>query len=138
MHYSYSLDIQTSNLKSNPVAIDTKIKTGIIRRVQFVFPPGCANMVRCAVYDGATQILPTNVDGFYTGDSFATDASLYYDLALGDGRIWIYGWTIGSEYAHDVSCLIDVQGIEELALEIVLNRLYDALERLIDFMKGWL
>jgi hypothetical protein len=118
--------------------VDLSIKSGIIKEVEINFPSGCDRLIKCVLYDGATQILPTNPDGFYAEDDRTITAKVHYDLLQQYGDLWFMCWTIGTKLNHTLSMQVEVQGPDEPDIARLIDKLVDLFDRLISFMKGWL
>ena len=136
MHYSYEVEVTPDDVVSDPVVYPIVLSTGILRRVRIFFPPGCSRTIRCTVWDRATQILPTNLDGYYSLDGDNVDADVYYSLDDNDHFLYLVAWTTGSSYNHTLSVHLDVQGPEEPDANKVMILLNSTLDRLIDLCRS--
>lgn len=138
MHFAWELTVLPANTRLNPAYVSLKLPCGILRQVEVFFDYGCDRLVRCALYDGATQILPTNPDGYYALDGDTVRARLYHDLDLQYNQLTMYGWNIGTKYTHTLSVMCEVQGPDEPDLEAVLLAQVKLQDKMIDLMKGWI
>ncbi len=136
MHFSWELTVLTTNTVTNPAYKELKLPCGILRHVDIVFDYGCDRLVRCAVFDGAQQILPTNLDGFYALDGDTVRADLYYDLDERYNHIVVYGWNVGTRYNHTLTIMCDVQGPDEPDLIAVLRAQTKLMDRQIDLLRS--
>lgn len=135
MHYSWELNVLSSNTIDNPASVQLKIGSGIIRRFKLVFPSGCSLYVRSLILDGSEQILPTNLGGYYALDGDSVEGDVYYDLNVKYANLTWYAWNTGANYPHTLILMMDLQGNDELTLEGVMNRLAFGVETLIAWLK---
>jgi hypothetical protein len=82
------------------------LPVGILRRTQIFFPPGCHNKIRCNLYHGATQLLPTDPIGagvgtyYLTGDDYWFDIKDMFELIDAASTAFIVNaWNIGAASA---------------------------------------
>ncbi len=136
MHFAWELPVLTTNTVTNPASVELKLPCGILRKVEIYFDYGCDRLVRCTLFDGALQILPTNLDGYYALDGDTVRADIYHDLAEEDNRLIVYAWNVGTKYSHTLSIMCDVQGPDEPDLLAVMKAQVALMDRQIDLMKG--
>ena len=136
MHYSFELSVSPVNTAASPAVQVLHMGAGILNTVDIEFPAGCAKLVRFALYDGATQILPSNMGGFYAMDDNTAHAHVWYDLDEKYNELIAVGWTIGTVYTHTVTVMLEVQGPGEHNLGSMVEMVSTVLNRLIDLLKG--
>ncbi len=135
MHFAWELEVGTANNANDPASLDLKLPCGILREVSIYFDYGCDRLVRAVVFDGAKQILPTNQDGYYALDGDTAHAVLHHDLDFEYNQVSVYGWNIGTKYAHILTIMCEVQGPDEPDLYSVMKAQVAVLDRQIDLMK---
>jgi hypothetical protein len=136
MHYSFEISVTPLNTVANPVAQILHMSAGVLVSVDIEFPSGCAKGIRCALYDGSTQILPSNAEGFYALDSSTVHAQVWYDLNLKYNELIFVAWNIGIKYTHSITVMLEVQGPDEPNLGKMVQLIADVLNRLVDLLKG--
>jgi hypothetical protein len=137
MHYAYDIVIAAANTYLNPAVENIKLTAGVIRHVSFIFPAGCARYVRCCLWDNAVQLLPTNPDSSYCEDNYSVEADCYIKIANTGNEFHIVGWNVGSQYAHTIHVLVDVEGVDEPTPDKSVVLLAESINNLVQFMRSW-
>lgn len=136
MHYSWELVVNTGNTVNNPATLNLGLPCGIVEEVDIYFPYGCGRVIRAQLYDGATQILPTNVEGFYALDGDTSKAPMYYDLSDEYNILQLRAWTITGQLAHTLTVMVYVKGPNEPDLLAVLKAQVDCMNKQIDLIRS--
>jgi len=136
MHYAYEVVVLPSNLISNPSVTQLQFSAGVLKTLHITFPSGCADLVRCQVFDGATQIAPTNSGSFYAANNRTIDSTVYYDLTDLYNKLYLVAWNIGATRSHTLHLEADVQGPEEPDIGTMIKLLAQIMNRVIDILKG--
>jgi hypothetical protein len=136
MHYAYDVWVLPENISSNHVEVPIKLAAGIITHVTIIFPPGCARLIRCTLWDNANQLLPTNIDATYGEDAYAVEIECYYPTWLFGNEFTVLAWNVGALYKHLIHVMIDVQGVDEPDISKAIETLYKTVESLTTVLKG--
>ena len=135
MHYAYECEVLTTNTVSNPVIQPIKLAAGWVRHVSITFPPGCNRHVRCYLKDRSSQVLPTNLDGYYAESAYPVEIQCYIQLTTEDNQLWFVGWSVDASWPHIISILVQVEGPDEPNIWRVLEGFSNLLERFTDLLR---
>jgi hypothetical protein len=137
MHYAYDVPVYPANRVDNHVEIPVKLSAGIVKHVTIRFPPGCARMVNCTIWDSSEQLFPTNMESVYCEDSYAVEIDCYLPTWLFGNDFAILAWNTGTNYLHILRVLIAVQSVgtpDEAETVKTLNKTIDSL---VTVLKGF-
>jgi len=137
MHYSYAVTVLTTETVDNYNLKVIKLGSGILKRVEIVFPLGCAYTIRSQLWSSANQVLPTNPDGYYSLDGDKVVADLHYDLDVHGNTLYLVSWTTGSSYDHGLTVHLEVQGVDEPDVTKLQDKMIETINRLIDLCKSF-
>lgn len=70
MIYSYDFTIPLSTTVYNPQHNILPVSKGLVYRVEFQFPFGCAGLAHIVVYDGGHQVWPSHPHNTFSGDNY--------------------------------------------------------------------
>jgi len=135
MHYSYEIDVTTANPVDDPLIYHIKLASGKLKEMQTVFEVGDGYSSCVTLWDRGKQLLPTNADGFFTGDGLAVYSPINYDLDVEDNDLYIVAWNRGGVYDHAVNILLAVQGVDEPDQYSLMELMNSTINRLIDLCK---
>lgn len=138
MHYSFFFTVEPENDVDNPVVETIKLASGILRGAHLSIPSGVNNTVRCCILNDAVQLLPSNQDGYYSGDGVVIDASLWYDLIVNPNTLYFVGWAVDANYDHTIGIMLDVKEDNEPDMTLLQSKLGDVMDHLISMIKSYL
>jgi len=115
MHYSQELNVPANTLLAGAVSGTIDIAPGQLQHISLIFPPGCARMVRAAIYDGATLLFPKTAGSSYCEDAYTIeiDCAEIYDATK---TLTLKAWAPGTTYAHKLTAHYQHKSIEEIAM----------------------
>jgi hypothetical protein len=137
MHYAYDIPVLPANTIGNHIEVPIKLSAGIIKHVSIIFPPGCVRQVFCTFWDGAEQLLPTNMDGTYNEDNYVVEIDCYIPTWLFGNDFWVLAWNVGCAYPHRIRVLVDVQGVSEPDIGETVKILKNTIDSLVTVLKGF-
>lgn len=137
MHYAYDAVVLPAHTSSNHLEVPIKISTGTIKHVSIIFPPGCARLVKCTIWDNAEQLLPTNMEAVYSENAYAVEIDCYIPTWIFGNEFTILAWNTGASYKHIIHVLLDVQGVNEPDLSKSIDTFNNVIETLVSLIKGW-
>jgi hypothetical protein len=137
MHYAYEIPVLPAHTASAPLLYPIVLAAGVITSVRITFRYGCDCLIRCRLYDGSEQILPTNVEGFYAFDGDTVDAKLWYDLSQEYNSLMFVAWNIGTKLTHVITVQVEVQAVDEPSVAKSVQYLSDAITNLVVLMRSW-
>ena len=138
MQYSYFFTVEPENDVDSPVVETIKLSSGILRGFHLSIPSGVNNSVRCCILNDAIQLLPSNQDGYYSGDGVVIDASLWYDLIVNPNTLYFVGWSVDANYEHTIGIMLDVKEDNEPDMVILQSKIIDIMDHLISMIKSYL
>ena len=138
MHYSFFFTVEPGNDVDNPVVETIKLASGILRGVHVSIPSGVNNTVRCCILNASVQLLPSNQDGYFSGDGVVIDASLWYDLVVNPNTLYFVGWSVDANYDHTIGIMLDVKEDNEPDMTLLQSKLVDVMDHLISMIKSYL
>lgn len=93
MFYVYSYTPSASDTEASPHVIDLQLTAGIIHQVDVLFQSGCTHKIFVQIWDGNTQVWPTNRGEKMRGDATAISFREFYQMLPGDTRLKAHIWT---------------------------------------------
>jgi len=102
MIFTHDLYLPFGGSASNPKFESFKIARGLIYRVEFQFPAGCAGLAHLRIYDGGHQLWPSSLgkDFHVDGPVIAFD-DLYFKLAA-PYELVAWGYNTDDTYNHTI------------------------------------
>lgn len=138
MHYSFFFTVEPENDVDNPVVETIKLASGVLRGVHLSIPSGVNSSVRCCILNDAVQLLPSNPDGYYSGDGVVIDASLWYDLVQNPNVLYFVGWSVDAGFDHEIGIMLDVKEDNEPDMVVLQSKLGEVMDHLISMIKSYL
>ncbi len=138
MHYSFFYTVEPDNDVDNPVVETIKLASGILRGVNLYIPAGVCDSVRCCILNDSVQLLPSNQDGYYSGDGISIPASLWYDLTSNPNTLYFVGWSVDADYPHTIGIFLDVKEDNEPDMVLLQAKLIDVFDHLISMIKSYI
>lgn len=136
MHYSYEVTVTPSDDYNNPVVYEIKLASGILLSADFLFEVGDGFSTCVCLWSDSKQLLPVNVEGFYTGDNIMIHAPCYYPLTAEGNLLYLVAWNRGGIYDHDVNVYLHVKGDNEPDVYSLQQSLNDTIDRLISLIRS--
>ncbi len=102
MLYEQDITIPANTSRNDQIRTDLKVHKGVIYEFEVVFPPGCAGLVKCAIFVGGEQIIPFKEGTYLKGDTFPVRGREYVDLKNDTNEIHIYSYNEDEVYDHTI------------------------------------
>lgn len=100
MVFEYDFIIPANTLASAKARLDMKLARGIIHQLSVQFPAGSRGQVFLAINKALHQVWPTNPDGYFKGEFFPIQGSVYEELEEAPYTLTAWGWSPGTAFAH--------------------------------------
>lgn len=102
MFFEFYLTIPANTAKANEITKECSIGYGVINKVDVQFPSGCAGFAHLAIDRFKHQILPTNIDGYFTSDN--TTITTNEDIEVYDKPFTVYirGYNTDDTFDHTI------------------------------------
>ena len=128
MFYDFALTITAGKTEASPATQKMKLTHGVIHTVRIYFPPGPRGEVNVAIFEGGSQIYPTNRGGEFNADNLYINFDDFYELFRAPYELVAKGWSPDASYDHTVR--IEV-GILESRIALASLKLARGLERFL-------
>lgn len=103
MFYDFAFLIHAGKTKANPEELFVNLVSGVIHHVSIEFPAGCRGTVFTAIYQGAHQIWPTNIDEAFNAEDFTIVIDEAEHFPAGPNLLRIEGWSPNACYPHTLT-----------------------------------
>lgn len=108
MLFEWQIDVASNTTKAIPVEQDLLLAHGIITWVSIFFPPGCHQMVKCAIFHREHQIFPSRSDEVIAGNASPVEWTEYYEMYQPPYDLKARLWSPNTVYAHTITVRIAV------------------------------
>lgn len=103
MLYSVDITVPANTARLDRLKNILKVWKGVIHDFEIIFPPGCAGLVKCAIFHGGHQIIPVNDGSFLSGDTFPIKGRDFIDLKNETNNLFIHTYNEDDTYDHVVT-----------------------------------
>ena len=138
MLYSYDFEVAPTNTVESPLIAEIKLTTGILRQIEVGFPTGTATVVRCCIANDAIQLVPSNQDGYLTGDGRVVVARPWYDLLKNPNTLYFVGWSVNALKTHTINVILDVKDPDEPDLILIQRDVLKLINEVISLIRHYL
>jgi len=104
--YTLDFTIPITATAENPQHSVLQVTKGLVYRVEFQFPAGCAGLAYVAVFDGGFQLWPSTLGEFFHTDNFTIAFDEMYLKSSAPYQLDFYGFNLDETYPHTVYCRI--------------------------------
>jgi len=104
----YALDFLLEK-QATPAIVEhqtLKVTKGLVYKVEFHFPPGCAGLAHLAVFDGGHQVWPSSPGETFHTDNFNISFEDVYMKLAAPYQFDFYGYNEDTLWPHTVYCRI--------------------------------
>jgi len=109
MLYTKTLTIPANTPSVSPVETTVVVKDPVIVRLGVFFPPGCAGMVKVAVFYGKLQIWPSKKGKWVSGNNVTIWDEPFFELPEKETTLTLKGYSPNTSYDHDITFYIIAQ-----------------------------
>ena len=106
MIYTASILTSANTTETSAKKTELKVTDGVIHEVSVYFPPGCAGLVYCQIYEGGHQFVPSTEGMFLRGDDILIDSKEFYEISDAPRWITIKTWNLDESYDHTIEVMI--------------------------------
>jgi len=106
MIYTIDFTIPSNTPKSNPAHSVLEVTNGLVYRVEFQFPAGCAGLAGIVVLDGGYQVWPSTLGNWFATDNFTIAFDDMYLKYISPYQFDFYGYNLDDTYDHTIYCRI--------------------------------
>jgi len=127
--YQKTLNVPADTPSDAPIETTIVVKDPVVVRLGAFFPPGCAGMVKVAVFYGKLQIWPSKEGEWLRGDSTTIWGEPFFELPEKETTLTLKGCSPNTWYDHDVTFYI-------VALPRIVALWMIGISRLVAFLEG--
>ena len=113
MIFTLDFTIPQNTSAENPQHDTLDVCRGLIYRVEFQFPAGCAGLAYVAAYDGGHQLYPSSIGEFFHTDNFTIAFDDLYLKLVQPWQLDFYGYNLDDTYPHTIYCRIGMVDKDE-------------------------
>jgi hypothetical protein len=126
MFYEFSLTIPPNTAQVNEILKECIVCYGVINKIEVQFPSGCAGFAHLAIDRNTHQILPTNIDEYFTSDDTTITTDEEIEIRDKPFMLRIRGYNTDDTYTHTIYVRVYValkgEGVQMLtAVEVSRN-----------------
>ena len=93
MFHVYAYTLQAGDSVNNPHIERMKLEKGVIHQIDVLFQDGCKYKNHVQIYQGASQIWPSNKTGSFVGNQSVTSFREFYPLRKGANELTAKFWS---------------------------------------------
>lgn len=112
MFYEYNVPIPANTAQNNELSTLLRLSRGFIRRVELVFPRGCAGLVGVRIFRGNLQVIPLNFPAWIDTDDEVVKADTEIDLTVNPFELEFRGYNLDDTYSHNIRVRVLIEKAE--------------------------
>ena len=93
MFHVHTYTLKAENTENNPKIVDMKLSQGIIHQVDILFQDGCNGVNKVQIYQGGSQIWPSNRQGAFSGNATVVSFREFFPVKKGANEFTAKLWT---------------------------------------------
>ena len=129
MIYTKDFTIPKNTLPASPAHESLIVTKGLVYKVEFQFPAGCAGLVGLVVSDGSFQLWPSSLGEWFITDGFTIAFDDMYMKNNPPFQFDFWGYNLDETYAHTVYGRIGIADKEIFQARYLPNVAYDMMQR---------
>lgn len=129
MFFEYDITYPPNTLPEYEQVNVLRLTRGVIKRIDIVFPRGCAALVGVRIFRGSFQVVPLNYGDYIETDGETVVVETAIDLSVNPYEIEVRGYNVDDTYQHTIRFRITMALPEE---EFSIPSVSDESERLIN------
>lgn len=108
-----------------------RLTRGIVKRVEVVFPRGCAGLVGVRIFRGPVQVIPLNAPAWLDTDGETISINTEIDLSINPYELEVRGYNLDDTYSHTIRFRFELELVgKSLSVENVQAESASLIERL--------
>jgi len=127
---SLAVTVPANTPAEDPVEAAFTRAEAILTKVEGHFPPGCAGMVKCALYYGIKQLIPVVEGQYLAGDGETVSLRVQIPLPNHPTTLTFKAWSPDTAYPHTLQVRLESLPEEEALPGRGLTRLIALFRRL--------
>jgi len=130
MIFTLDFSIPKNTPLSAPIHDVMLVSRGLIYRVEFQFPAGCAGLAYMMMADGGHQVYPSSLGEFFHTDNFTIAFDDLYLKLVSPYQFDFYGYNLDETYDHVIYCRVGMADKDEYMARFLPNLGYEQLIKL--------
>ena len=93
MFHVYAYTLTASDTEASPKEINMRLSQGVIHQVDILFQDGCKMQNLTQIYQGGSQIWPSNRQGAFKGNATVVSFREFFPVKKGANEFTAHIWT---------------------------------------------
>lgn len=102
MFYAYDYTLTASDIVSAKYKLEMPVVTGVIHQVDVLFQSGCAHKINVQIFDGISQIWPSNRGKSFRGDATVISFREFHEIKSDPAELVAFLWTTDTSILFEV------------------------------------
>jgi len=111
--YTKTITTVKATPKTSPTITVLPVTTGLVYKVEIIFPSGSAGLLGVSIYDGGHQVWPSNLDEWFIGDNIAISFEDLYLKESDPSEFKVRTYNIDDTYNHQLTVCLGLVSKEE-------------------------
>jgi len=112
MFYEYNITYLPNIPKDMEQTSTIRLSRGIVKRVEVVFPRGCAGLVGVRIFRGSVQVIPLNYPAWLDTDGETISITSEIDLSVNPYELIVKGYNLDDTYPHTIRVRFELVTVE--------------------------
>lgn len=108
MFYEYDITYPPNTPKEREQVNILRLTRGIVKRVELVFPRGCAGLVGVRIFRGPVQVIPLNFPAWIETDGETVRINSDIDLRVNPYELEVRGYNNDDTYQHTIRVRVEM------------------------------
>lgn len=124
MFYAFDYTVTASDIVTAKYRLDMPVLTGVIHQVDILFQSGCAHKINVQIFDGLTQLWPSNRGNAFRGDATVISYREFYEIRTDPAELYALLWTTDTSILFEVIIefgLLSKRILQPLSFDELLN-----------------
>jgi hypothetical protein len=102
MFYSFDYTLTSNDIVTAKHKLIMPVVTGVIHQVDVLFQSGCAHKINVQIFEGISQLWPSNHGNSFRGDATVVSFREYYDIKAEPAELFAYLWTTDTSILFEI------------------------------------
>jgi len=108
MFYSFPYTVTANDIVGEKYRLEMPLTAGIIHQVDVLFQKDSAHKINVQIYQGSTQLWPSNRGSSLRGDATVISFREFYELTPGLNELYAYLWTTDTDVLYETIIQIGI------------------------------
>lgn len=102
MFYAFDYTLTASDILTAKYKLTMPVVTGVIHQVDVLFQSGCAHEINVQIFDGISQIWPSNHGKSFRGDATVVSFREFYEITSEPAELFALLWTTDTSILYEI------------------------------------